>query len=116
MSPVRLAAGRPRSGASHLALTIRRATAGDAAALRRLAALDSSHVPSGTVLIAEVGLEPWAAMSVDDGHAVADPFRLAGEVVLLLAERSRQLRSNGGAAPGRRPRRLARARRLRASL
>jgi hypothetical protein len=116
MSPVRRAAGPARSAAPHPALTIRRATPDDAVALRRLAALDSSHVPSGEVLIAEVGLEPWAAMSVDDGHAVADPFRLAGEVVLLLAERSRQLRSKGGAAPARRPRRLARARRLRASL
>ena len=42
--------------------------------------------------MAEVAGELWAAISVDDGHAVADPFRPTGELVALLVERSRQLR------------------------
>jgi hypothetical protein len=39
-----------------------------------------------------VGGDLWAAISIDDGHAVADPFRPTGELLALLAERSRQLR------------------------
>ena len=56
-------------------LRIRQARHADAAALERLAALDSSQVPHGDVLLAEVGDELWAALSLDDGHAIADPLR-----------------------------------------
>ena len=76
------------------ALTLRYAHAGDAAALDRLAQLDSSHPPRGVVLVAEVGGDVWAAISLDDGHAVADPFRPTGELVALLVERARQLRGS----------------------
>jgi hypothetical protein len=44
------------------------------------------------VLVAEVGGELWAAISLDDRHVVADAFRPTGELVALLAERARQLR------------------------
>jgi hypothetical protein len=44
------------------------------------------------VLVAEVGGELWAALSLDDGHGVADPFRPTGAVVHLLAEHGRALR------------------------
>jgi hypothetical protein len=80
----------PRPGS----LTIRGAVPGDERALARLAELDSSHAPRGAVLIAEVDGEAWAALSVDDGHAVADPFRLSGDLVALLAARGRRLRRN----------------------
>ena len=73
-------------------LTIRPADPTDLAGLNRLAALDSASPPTGEVLVAEVGGELWAAMSLDDRHAVADPFRPTGELVALLAERGRQLR------------------------
>jgi hypothetical protein len=73
-------------------LRIRQARPADASALERLAQLDSSQVPRGDVLIAEVGDELWAAMSLEDGHAIADPLRPSADVVLMLAERSRQLR------------------------
>ena len=73
-------------------LRIRQARHTDAAALERLADLDSSHAPRGDVLLAEVGGELWAALSLDDGHAIADPLRPSADTVLLLAERSRQLR------------------------
>ena len=66
-------------------LRIRQARHADAAALERLAALDSSQVPRGDVLLAEVGDELWAALSLDDGHAIADPLRPSADAVLMLA-------------------------------
>jgi hypothetical protein len=65
-------------------LTIRRADAADAAALVRLAALDSSYPPTGDALIAVVGDELWAAVEIDSGAAIADPFRPSGDLVDLL--------------------------------
>jgi hypothetical protein len=79
-----LAAGRP--------VTFRYAEPEDALALLDLAALDSSRAPSGTVLVAEVGGHLWAAQSLDDNHAIADPFRPSGELSFLLAERARQVK------------------------
>jgi hypothetical protein len=66
------------------ALTIRRATPDDTFALRRLAAIDSASPPTGDVLLAEMGNELWAAVSIDSGAAVADPFRPSGDLVELL--------------------------------
>ena len=43
------------------------------------------------MIVAEVGGRLWAAQSLDDGHAIADPFRPSGELSFLLAERARQL-------------------------
>ncbi len=63
----------------------------DAAALARLASLDSSRAPRGDVLLAEVGGELWAAFSLEDGHHVADPLRPSADAVLMLAQRGRQL-------------------------
>jgi hypothetical protein len=65
-------------------LTIRRADASDASALVRLAALDSASPPTGEALLAEVGDELWAAVEIDSGAAIADPFRPSGELVDLL--------------------------------
>jgi len=85
-------AGPIEAAASSTALTLRYADAGDVAALDRLAQLDSSHAPRGVVLVAEVGGELWAAVSVDDPRvAVADPFRPTDGLVALLVERARQL-------------------------
>ena len=77
------------SGAS--SLTLRFAGTADVEAIERLAQLDSRRVPSGPVLVAEVDGELWAALSLDDRHAVADPFRPTGELVALLGERARQI-------------------------
>ena len=66
------------------AIAIRPAGEQDRAAVERLAALDSAVAPAGTVLLGAVDGEPWAALSVDDGHAVADPFRRSSGVVDLL--------------------------------
>ena len=73
------------------ALTIRRATPADAFALRRLAAIDSAAPPTGDVLLAEMGSELWAAVSIDTGDAVADPFRPSGDLVDLLRFRAERL-------------------------
>jgi hypothetical protein len=72
-------------------LRIRQARHTDAAALERLAALDSSRAPGGDVLLAEVGDELWAAFSLEDGHAIADPLRPSADAVLMLGQRARQL-------------------------
>lgn len=74
-------------------VTIRYARPDDALALLDLADLDSSHAPHGVVIVAEVDGRLWAAHSLDDGHAIADPFRPTGELSFLLAERARQLSS-----------------------
>lgn len=74
------------------ALTIRLATPDDEVALTRLAETDSHRTPRGAVLVAEVEDELWAALSLDDGHGVSDPFRPSGEALWMLNERGRQLR------------------------
>jgi hypothetical protein len=79
---------------SNLAPTvvIRAARGSDGPALRRLAELDSRPVPAGEVLIAETGDEVVAALSVETGARVADPFRRTADVVDLLAYRARRLK------------------------
>ena len=81
--------------AAHLAPTvvIRAARGSDGPALRRLAELDSREVPTGDVLLAETDDELVAALSVDTGERVADPFRHTADVVDLLAYRARGLRT-----------------------
>ncbi len=73
-------------------LRIRRAGPCDAGALARLAALDSSHAPVGDVLVAEVGDELRAALSLASGEVVADPFRRTAALVSMLQLRAEQLR------------------------
>ena len=74
-------------------LTIRRASADDTFALKRLAAVDSAAPPTGEVLLAEMGDELWAAVSVDTGTAIADPFRPSADLVALLRFRARRIRN-----------------------
>jgi hypothetical protein len=73
-------------------MTIRLAVAEDTFAVARLAALDSTDVPDGPLLIGLVDDEPWAVLALEGGAAVADPFRRSAEVVALLRERARLLR------------------------
>ena len=75
----------------NMSLTIRLASADDALAVRRLAVLDSAFPPTGEVLLAEMGTELWAALSVDTGAVVADPFRPSRDVVDLLRFRAGRL-------------------------
>ena len=73
-------------------LTIRPADLADLAGLDRLAALDSASPPTGDVLVAEVGGELWAAISVETGAVIADPFRPSGDLVELLRHASGERR------------------------
>jgi hypothetical protein len=72
--------------------TIRRASAGDSAAVARLATLDSATAPAGAVLLGEVGDELWAAVEIDSGAAIADPFRPSRDIVELLRLRAKMMR------------------------
>jgi hypothetical protein len=74
------------------AMTIREASATDRRALVRLAQRDTSPVPGGRLLIAEVDGEVRAAIEVDSGRAIADPFRPTAELVDLLRRRAAQIR------------------------
>jgi hypothetical protein len=75
------------------AFTIRPATAADADPLRRLAALDSRPPIRGPVLIAEMHGVVVAAISVDSGRTIADPFVYTDELAgALRATRARHLR------------------------
>jgi hypothetical protein len=72
------------------AITIRRSTEGDRKALLRLAELDEAPRPAGEALLAFVGGELRAALPLERGSAVADPFHLTGDVIDLLRLRARQ--------------------------
>jgi hypothetical protein len=72
-------------------LVIRLATAGDQRALERLAELDSRPTPGGTTLIAELRGSPVAAVSLEDGDQIADPFVPTGDITELLRLRAQQL-------------------------
>jgi hypothetical protein len=89
-------------------VTVRRSTSGDASALARLAALDSSRAPRGPALVAEADSRILAALPLGAGRAIADPFEPTAGLVQLLELRRSQIE-----AAGRRP---ARGRRLRALL
>lgn len=73
------------------ALTIRPANGDDAAVLRRLSVLDAGREPAGRVLVAEEDGQVVAALSVDDGHVVADPFEPTAAAVALLRARAAAL-------------------------
>jgi hypothetical protein len=75
------------------AYTIRLAADEDADSLRRLAELDSRPALVGRILIAEDDSVPVAALSIDEGRTVADPFRRTGMALALLRMRASALTS-----------------------
>jgi hypothetical protein len=79
-------------------LSLRPAGAGDAADIERLAALDSARAPRGEVMLVLADGRPVAALSLDDGHVVADPFRRTVEAVALLRLRAQQAGRSAAAA------------------
>jgi hypothetical protein len=92
-------------------LTIRWATAADSSRLARLAVLDSSEVPAGRLLVAEVDGEIRAAVPAVGGPGIADPFYPTADFVALLEMRVRHFRRSEGArrgTPAVRPRLLLR--------
>ena len=105
---------RPRMAAADAAddVVIRAATPADSAALVRLGALDGNRsagqlladaAADHAVLVAEVDGSLEAAVALDGGLAIADPFRPTALDLQLLSIRARQL---GGDVPRRRAHRL----------
>lgn len=88
-----------------LSLTIRRADAGDALALGRLAQLDSGLYSGTPALIAEAGGHIIAALPLDGSRPFADPFRRTAQAVAMLKLRRDQLGNPGALRAVRRRRR-----------
>ncbi len=81
---------------THISTTaIRPASQDDTAAVARLAALDSAAVPTGRLLLGIVDGEPLAALSLEDGAVVADPFTRTVGLVALLRQRAALLEEAG---------------------
>jgi hypothetical protein len=59
--------------------------------LERLAALSDRKVRDGDWLVADLDGEPVAAVSIEDGTTVYDPFRPTSQVVSLLELRRQQV-------------------------
>ena len=71
-----------------LSLTVRLATLADEDSLARLAALDSAPRLSGLALLAEVSDVAVAALSLEDGRVIADPFTRTEDAVAVLHVRA----------------------------
>jgi hypothetical protein len=86
-------------------LTLRICDAADHSALQRLAERDSAVVPAGRLLAAESSGRLLAAISLESGTVIADPFLRTGDAVDLLRRRAAQLRqAHGPSGPRRIPR------------
>jgi hypothetical protein len=82
---------RNTTHANHI--TVRLADYSDARELLRLAALDSTRVPDGALVVAESGHELLAALPLEGGRPIADPFHRTAALVELLELRAAQLRA-----------------------
>jgi hypothetical protein len=69
-------------------ITIRTSRSADAPELERLAALDSQRLPTGELLVAEVGNEIVAAYAPETSRAIADPFRRTADLIDMLRLRA----------------------------
>jgi hypothetical protein len=78
------------------AISIRRFAEPDRDAVRRLAALDEKRLSTCDALVAELAGELVAALPLDGGPALADPFKPTADVVGLLRLRAHQLRKSNG--------------------
>jgi hypothetical protein len=85
--------GQPES------VAIRLARSADRSGLAQLAALDSRRAPAAPVLVAEVDGVLRAAVAVETGEAVADPFHRTTALLELLELRAAQLREQLARAP-----------------
>jgi hypothetical protein len=79
-------------------VALRLAGADDAAMLHLLAELDEDSELTGDTLLALIDGEAVAAMSLEDGRVVSNPFVATSDAVSLLKIRARHL---GGQAPRR---------------
>jgi hypothetical protein len=74
------------------AVVIRSSSDADSGRLQRLAILDSAPAPQGPMLVAERDGVLVAAVPLDGGRAIADPFEPTLGLVGLLEVRRAQLR------------------------
>jgi hypothetical protein len=72
-------------------VTLRYSSAADAERLKVLAELDSTEAPMGPALVAEVDGRLRAALPLDGGAPIADPFHRGAELIELLRVRAGQL-------------------------
>jgi hypothetical protein len=83
-------------------VTIRPATPADLRAIASLAELDSARVPGGRVLLAELRGSVVAAISLESGELLADPFVSAADVVKDLRAKAAEVRLADDPETGRR--------------
>lgn len=91
-----------------LVYTVRRATPDDDRLLAALAQLDSARPLVGRALLAECDGRAVAALELETGRAVADPFAPSVDAVALLTLRRAQLRAPARPRHRREGRRLLR--------
>jgi hypothetical protein len=72
-------------------VTLRYSSAADSDRLKALAELDSAQAPIGPALVAEVDGRLRAALPIDGGAPIADPFHRGTELIELLRLRAGQL-------------------------
>ena len=84
----------PTTTTASPSVLIRAARGSDGADLERIAELDSTRVPAGSLLVAEADGRLVAAIASSTGEAIADPFLPTADDVALL-----KLRAGGASAP-----------------
>lgn len=75
--------------------TVRFAQPDEAGTLRRLAQLDDAPELAGEILVATIDADVVAALSLDDGRVVANPFVLTSDAVELLQRSATALAGRG---------------------
>jgi len=80
-------------------ITLRLAVLEGDAAVEQLAQLSGQERPAGPSLVAEVDGEPRAALALEGGPLLADPFHASEELGSLLTLRVAQLEAAPGSAP-----------------
>jgi hypothetical protein len=73
--------------------TIRPATKEDLRSLHELAQLDSQRPLGGRILIGEIDGRPAAAISLNDGRVVADPFQRTVQLTQSLRLRAASIQA-----------------------
>jgi hypothetical protein len=73
------------------AAAVRLAHPDEVGTLRRLAQMDDAPELTGEILVATTDAHVVAALSLDDGRVVADPFVLTSDAVELLRRRATAL-------------------------
>jgi hypothetical protein len=91
--------GRPeQQGLLDEPIGLRLSRVHDEEALAGLAQLEGRELPPGAFVVAELAGSIVAALPLDGGAALADPFRATAQILPLLELRAAQLRGTGRGA------------------